>query len=164
MTARLLICSAWLTFTSFTTADAYIGKPCDWGGNRPQGEVRLRGLLQLSRYHSSPDSTRWSEAFSLDMIGTGCIVQVDAARDRLARCDGYLVELVGVVLDGGAVAPYTMIAIHIRRLRRYNPPSKSSNHAMQRTAGRRAFPFSITSTSHVQRRPLSPAVADLVSR
>jgi hypothetical protein len=135
MTARLLIFAVWLTSAVVTTTDAYIGKPCDWGGNRPQGTVRLRGLLQLSRYHSSPDSTRWSEAFSLDMIGTGCIVQVDGSRDRLARCDGYLVELVGVVLDGGAVAPYTMIVTSIRRLRRYHSPSKSSNHPLQPTAG-----------------------------
>jgi hypothetical protein len=136
MTARLLIFTAWLTSAFVAATDAYIGKPCEWGANRPQGEVRLRGLLQLSRYHSSPDSTRWSEAFSLDMIGTGCIVQVDASRARLARCDGYIVELVGVVLDGGAVAPYTMIVTSIRRLRRYESPNKSSNQSLERTSGR----------------------------
>jgi hypothetical protein len=37
-----------------------------------------------------------------------------------------------------------------------------SNHAMQRTAGRSAFPLSMTSTFNQQRRALSPAVADLV--
>jgi hypothetical protein len=42
--------------------------------------------------------------------------------------------------------------------------SKSSNQAMQRTAGRSAFPLSVTSIFNRQRRALSPAVADLVSR
>ena len=38
------------------------------------------------------------------------------------------------------------------------------NATMQRTAGRSAFPLLMTSTSHPQRRALSPAVADLRSR
>jgi hypothetical protein len=38
------------------------------------------------------------------------------------------------------------------------------NQAMQRTAGRSAFPPSMTSTFNQQRRALSPAVADLGSR
>jgi hypothetical protein len=42
--------------------------------------------------------------------------------------------------------------------------AKSSNQAMQRTAGRSAFPLTVTSTSYQQPRALSPAVADLVSR
>jgi hypothetical protein len=44
-------------------------------------------------------------------------------------------------------------------LRRETP-----NQAMQRTAGRSAFPLSMTSTFNRQRRPPSPSVADLVSR
>ena len=41
---------------------------------------------------------------------------------------------------------------------------KRSNQAMQRTAGRSAFPLSMTSTFNLQPRAPSPAVADLVSR
>jgi hypothetical protein len=104
-----------------TVSDGYIGMPCEWSASRPQGSVRLRGLLQLSRYHFSPDETHWQEAFSLDVIGTGCVVQIDGPRERLAKCDGYLVEVVGAVLEGGAVAPYTMIPTSIDCLRRYDP-------------------------------------------
>ena len=42
--------------------------------------------------------------------------------------------------------------------------SKPSNQAMQRTAGRSAFPLPMTSTFNQQQRPPSPAVADLRSR
>jgi hypothetical protein len=43
-------------------------------------------------------------------------------------------------------------------------PPMRSNQSMQRTAGRAAFPLSMTSTFNQQRRALSPAVADLESR
>jgi hypothetical protein len=43
------------------------------------------------------------------------------------------------------------------------PPDRP-NQAMQRTAGRSALQLSMTSTFNPQRRELSPAVADLVSR
>ena len=43
-------------------------------------------------------------------------------------------------------------------------PIETPNQAIQRTAGRAAFPLSMTSTFNLQRRALSPAVADLVSR
>ncbi|MGI9087113.1 MAG: hypothetical protein ACR2HH_05130 [Chthoniobacterales bacterium] len=49
-----------------------------------------------------------------------------------------------------------------RRVRPAATPA--SNHAMQRTAGRSAFPLSMISTFNLQPRALSPAVADLVSR
>jgi hypothetical protein len=42
--------------------------------------------------------------------------------------------------------------------------SVSSNQAMQRTAGRAAFPLPMNSTFNPQPRSPSPAVADLVSR
>jgi hypothetical protein len=44
------------------------------------------------------------------------------------------------------------------------PPPKRSNHAIQRTAGRSVFTLSMTSTSSLQPRVLSPAVADLGPR
>jgi hypothetical protein len=44
------------------------------------------------------------------------------------------------------------------------PAHRTPNQAMQRTAGRSAFPLSMTSTFNQQRRAPSPAVADLVSR
>ena len=44
------------------------------------------------------------------------------------------------------------------------PTPKASNQAMQRTAGRPAFPLSMTSTFNQQPRAISPVVADLVSR
>ena len=43
-------------------------------------------------------------------------------------------------------------------------PIETPNQAIQRTAGRAAFPLSMTSTFNLQRRALSPAVAGLVSR
>ena len=42
--------------------------------------------------------------------------------------------------------------------------TKRPNHAMQRTAGRSAFPLSVISIFNLQPRALSPAVADLGSR
>jgi len=50
------------------------------------------------------------------------------------------------------------------RSRGHRQSSKRPNQAMQRTAGRFAFPLSMTSTLNQQPRALSPAVADLVSR
>jgi hypothetical protein len=44
-----------------------------------------------------------------------------------------------------------------------NSPA-TPNQAIQRTAGRSAFSLSMTSPFNLQRRALSPAVADLVSR
>ncbi len=49
-------------------------------------------------------------------------------------------------------------------LRSAAPPPKASNQAMQRTAGRSAFPLAMTSTFNPQPRAPSPAVADLGSR
>jgi len=46
----------------------------------------------------------------------------------------------------------------------YSQPGKASNPAMQRTAGRAAFPLSMTSTLNQQPRSASPTGADLVSR
>ncbi len=43
-------------------------------------------------------------------------------------------------------------------------PIETPNQAIQRTAGRAAFPLSMTSTFNLQRRALSPAVAGLMSR
>ena len=48
-------------------------------------------------------------------------------------------------------------AVHLGAM---NPP----NQAMQRTASRSAFPLAMTSTFYSYSRPLSPAVAYLVSR
>jgi hypothetical protein len=104
-----------------TDSHGYIGKPCEWSQDRPQGHVRLRGVLQLTRYHPASDPTLWRDAFSLDVIGTGCIVQIDGPRERLLKCDGWFVEVGGAVLEGGAVAPYTMIPTEIDCLRRYDP-------------------------------------------
>lgn len=50
------------------------------------------------------------------------------------------------------------------RLRNIFATKHASNQAMQRTAGRSAFQLSVTSTLHLQRHTLSPAVADLESR
>jgi hypothetical protein len=54
------------------------------------------------------------------------------------------------------------------RFRRYFAQLMKSrqrpNHAMQRTAGRSAFPLQMTSAFNLQPHALSPAVADLVSR
>jgi hypothetical protein len=47
---------------------------------------------------------------------------------------------------------------------RHEHSPKTSNQAMQRTAGRLAFYLSMTSTFNLQRRSPSSAVADLVSR
>ena len=43
-------------------------------------------------------------------------------------------------------------------------PIETPNQAIERTAGRAAFPLSMTSTFNLQRSALSPAVAGLVSR
>ncbi len=79
--------------------------------------------------------------------------------------------------DGGSMVDYLRvvdIAPDLIRLRsdghdvlmqRAAPSApQASNHAMQRTAGRSAFPLSMTSTFNLQPRAPSPAVADLVSR
>jgi hypothetical protein len=53
---------------------------------------------------------------------------------------------------------------YVSRMSRRNNSRRSSNQAMQRTAGRSAFPLAVTSTFNLQPRTLSPAVADLGSR
>ena len=52
----------------------------------------------------------------------------------------------------------------MRLTRSRRKPPQASNKAMQRAAGRSAFPLSITPTLTLQRRGSSPAVADLASR
>jgi hypothetical protein len=49
-------------------------------------------------------------------------------------------------------------------LERVSDTGRTSNQAMQPTAGRSAFPLSMTSTSNLQPHAPSPAVADLGSR
>ena len=46
--------------------------------------------------------------------------------------------------------------------RHYSNSPQPPNQAMQRTAGRAAFPLSVTSTFNPQPRSPSPAVADLI--
>ena len=52
---------------------------------------------------------------------------------------------------------------HVLYFRGYRDP-EASNQAMQRTAGRAAFPLLMTSAFNPQSHALSPAVADLGSR
>lgn len=100
------------------TPDA-LPAPCQWDTALPKVNVKIRGLLEVARYHPSPKSRSWSRAYILMPTKGSCIVQVEAPKGQLAPCDGYIVDLVGPVRYGGAVAAYTLTVREIRCLHRY---------------------------------------------
>ena len=115
-TPRLLFCLLLPFIIIERPARATLAPPCEWAEALPKGKVTIRGLLQIARYHASPKSRRWSKAYLLMPTKGGCTVQVEASKQRLAPCDGYIVELVGPVRYGGAVADFTLSVGEIRCL------------------------------------------------
>jgi len=107
-TPRVFFCIVVALASVIVTTGAALAPPCEWDKKLPKGSVKVRGLLEVARYHASPDSRQWSKAYILMPTRGSCIVQVQAPKERLAPCDGYIVDLVGPVRWGGAVAAFTL--------------------------------------------------------
>ena len=141
-TPRLFFCIIFVLINMVGAGRATLAPPCEWDREVPKGNVKIRGLLEVARYHASPNSQRWSKAYILMPTRGGCIVQVEAPKERLAPCDGYVVDLVGPVRWGGAIAAFTLTVREIHCLHRYENPEntrKSSNQTMQLTTTARSF-------------------------
>ena len=84
--------------------------------------VKLRGVLSFVRYGGgrSANAPKWTTAYVLMLEPTTCEFEVHAPKGfRLARYDGYIVDITGTITEGGAAAFYTLNASSIRRLRHY---------------------------------------------
>src|SRR5262245_52978437 len=99
-TPRFLFCLILVLTNLVASNRATLAPPCECAKELPKSSVTVRGLLQIACYQAPPNSQQWKKAFILMPMSGGCIVQVEAAKERLAPCNGYIVDLVGPVRYG----------------------------------------------------------------
>ena len=130
MLARILLQMALLAVAFATAVRAEPIAPnrreppdCDYSKFPLHHPVTLRGVLSFVRYGGgrSANAPKWTTAYVLSLEPTTCSFEVHALKAvKLQQYDGYVVDIIGTITQGGAAAFYTLTTTSIRRVRHYD--------------------------------------------